>query len=61
MMEIVIGTIMMVIVATIAIFLILIAINIALFLKLRSSIPQKPFSNSEHVTKHAYTPDDRLR
>jgi len=51
----------MVIVATIAIFLILIAINIALFLKLRSSIPQKPFSNSEHVTKHAYTPDDRLR
>ena len=43
MMEMVIGTIMMVIVATIAIFLLLIAINIALFIKLRSSIPQKPF------------------
>ena len=43
MLEMVIGTIMMVVVATIAISLVLIAINIALFLKLRSSIPQKPF------------------
>ena len=59
MMEMVIGTIMMVIVATIAIFLLLIAINIALFIKLRSSIPQKPFSDSEHVTEHAYSRDDR--
>ena len=59
MMEIVIGTIIMLIIAAIAIFLILIAINIVLFLKLRSSIPQKPFSNSGHVTKHAYTRDGR--
>jgi high-affinity Fe2+/Pb2+ permease len=59
MTEMVIGTIMMVIVAAIAAFLILIAINIALFLILRSSIPQKPFSDSEHVTEHAYTRDDR--
>jgi len=59
MMEMVIGTIMMVIVATIAIFLLLIALNIALFIKLRSSIPQKPFSDSEHVTEHAYSRDDR--
>ena len=59
MMEMVIGTIMMVIVATIAIFLLLIAINIALFIKLRSSIAQKPFSDSEHVTEHAYSRDDR--
>ena len=59
MTEMVIGTIMMVIVATIAIFLLLIAINIALFIKLRSSIPQKPFSDSEHVTEHAYSRDDR--
>ena len=58
MMEMVIGTIML-IVAAIAIFLILIAINIVLFLKLRSSIPQKPFSNSENVTMHAHTRDGR--
>ena len=49
MMEMVIGTIILLIAAAIAIFLILIAINIVLFLKLRSAIPQKPFSNSEHV------------
>jgi len=59
MMEMVMGIIMMLIVAAIAIFLILIAINIMLFLKLRSRIPQKLFSNSEHVTKPAYTRDDR--
>jgi len=53
MMEMVIGTMIVLIVAAIAIFLVLIAINIALFLKLRSSIPQKPFSNSEHVREHA--------
>jgi hypothetical protein len=57
MMEMMIGTIIMLIVAAIAIFLILMAINIALFLKLRSSIPQRPFSNSEHVTERAYTRD----
>jgi hypothetical protein len=55
----VIGTIIMLIVAAIAIFLILIAINIVVFLKLRSGIPQKPFSNSEHVTKLLYTGDGR--
>jgi hypothetical protein len=43
MMETVIGTIMMLIGAATAIFLILIAINIVLFLELRSHIPQKPF------------------
>jgi hypothetical protein len=43
MMEMVVATIIMLIVAAVAIFLILIAINIVLFLKLRSSIPQKPF------------------
>jgi len=59
MMEMVVGTIIMLIGAVIAIFLILIALNIALFFKLRSSIPQKLFSNSELVTKHAYTRDDR--
>jgi hypothetical protein len=59
MMDMVIATIVVLIVAAIAIFLILIAINIVLFLKLRSSIPQKPFSNSEHETKHAYTRDGR--
>jgi hypothetical protein len=59
MIQMVIGTIIMLIVAAIAIFLILIAINIVVFLKLRSGIPQKPFSNSEHVTKHSYTRDGR--
>ena len=49
MMQIVVGTIMMVIVAVIAIFLILIAINIALFLKLRSGIPQKPFGSAAPI------------
>jgi len=53
MMEMVIGTMIVLIVAVIAIFLILIAINIALLLKLRSSIPQKHFSNSEHREDHA--------
>jgi hypothetical protein len=43
MIEMVVATIIMLIVAAVAIFLILIAINIVLFLKLRSSIPQKPF------------------
>jgi hypothetical protein len=57
MMEMVIDTMIMLIAAAIAIFLILIAINFALFLKLRSAIPQKPFSNSEHVKRHAYTRD----
>jgi len=59
MMEMVIGTIRLLIVAGIAIFLILIAINIVLFLTLRSRIRQKSFSNSGHVTKHAYTRDGR--
>jgi hypothetical protein len=49
MMEMVVGAIVMLIAAVIAMFLILVAINIALFLKLRSAIPQEPFSNSEHV------------
>jgi hypothetical protein len=49
MMEIVVGAMVMLGVAVIAVFLILVAINIALFLKLRSAIPQEPFSNSEHV------------
>jgi hypothetical protein len=43
-MEMVIGTIIMLIAAAIAIFLILIAINIVLFLKLRSIIPQSPYA-----------------
>jgi hypothetical protein len=43
MIEMVVATIIMLIVAAVAIFLILIDINIVLFLKLRSSIPQKPF------------------
>jgi hypothetical protein len=59
MIEMVIGTTKLLIVAGLAIFLILIAINVVLLLKLRSRIPQKPFSNSEHVTKHAYTRDGR--
>lgn len=42
MMEVVIGAMMIVVVAVVAIFLGLIAVNIALFLKLRSSIPQQP-------------------
>jgi hypothetical protein len=41
-MDKVIGTIITLIAAAIAIFLILIAIDIALFLKLRSIIPQSP-------------------
>jgi hypothetical protein len=59
MMEMVIGTIIMLVVAAIAIFLILIAINIVLFLLLRSNIPQKPFSNSEHVIKPPHSRDGR--
>jgi hypothetical protein len=43
MMDMVIGAILVLIVAALAIFLGLIAINVALFLKLRSSIPQEPF------------------
>jgi hypothetical protein len=42
MIEMVIGTIIMLIGAAIAMFLILIAINIVLFLKLRSGTPQSP-------------------
>jgi hypothetical protein len=57
MVEMVIGTIIMLTVAALAIFLIVMAINIALFLKLRSSIPQKPFSDPEYATTHAYTRD----
>ena len=49
MIEIVVGAMVMLIAAVIAVFLILMAINVALFLKLRSAIPQEPFSNSEHV------------
>jgi hypothetical protein len=59
MIEMTIATITMLIVAVIAIFLILMAINIVLFLVLRSRIPQKPFSSSEHATKHAYARDDK--
>jgi len=43
MMEMVIGTVIALIMAVIAIFLILVAINIVLFLQLRSHIPQTPF------------------
>lgn len=57
MTEMVMGTIMMLIAAPVAIFLILIAINIALFLKLRSIIPQEAFLDSEDVTKHQYVRD----
>ena len=49
MMGMVVGAMVMLIAAVIAMFLILVAINIALFLKLRSAIPQEPLSNSEHV------------
>jgi uncharacterized membrane protein len=45
MMELVMGTIMMLIVAVVAIFVLLIAINFVLVLKLRSSIPQRSLSN----------------
>jgi hypothetical protein len=57
MVEMVIGIIAMLIAAVAIVFLILIAINIALFVKLRSIIPQKAFLDSEQVTKHAYTQD----
>lgn len=57
MVEMVIGTIVVLAVAAVAIFLIVMAINIVLLLELRSRIPQEPFSNSEHATKHAYTRD----
>jgi len=50
MMEVVIGTILMLIAAAIAIFLFLTAINIVLFVKLRSAIPQEPVWHAEHVT-----------
>jgi hypothetical protein len=42
MMEMVISTIIMLIGAAVAMFLILIAINIVLFVKLRSGTPQSP-------------------
>lgn len=42
MLDIMIGTIMALIAAFIAIFLIIIVVNIAVFLKLRSIIPQSP-------------------
>ncbi|WP_207105377.1 hypothetical protein [Mycolicibacterium sp. P9-64] len=47
-MEIAVGAIVVLIATAAAMFLILVAINIALFLKLRSAIPQQPFSKSEH-------------
>jgi large-conductance mechanosensitive channel len=55
----VISTVIMLIVVAIAIFLIIVAINIALFLKLRSKIPQKPFSDSGQITKRADSRDGR--
>jgi hypothetical protein len=61
MMEMVIGTIIMLIAAAIAIFLILIAINVVLFLKLRSIIPQSsPQGHRPHATARlaARTPGD---
>jgi hypothetical protein len=57
MVELLIHTTMMLIVAAIAIYLILMALDIALFLKLRSSIPQEPFSDPEYGTRHALTRD----
>jgi hypothetical protein len=53
MIEMAIDTLIMLGVAGIAIFIILITINIVLFLKLRSDIPQKHASYSEHVTERA--------
>jgi hypothetical protein len=50
MMEMVVGALLVIIAATTAMFLILIAVNIVLFLTLKSNIPQKAFSNSEHAT-----------
>jgi hypothetical protein len=47
MVEMAIDAIVILFGAGVAIFLILIAINIALFVKLRSSIPQEPSPNSE--------------
>ena len=46
------SAIAMLIVAVMAIFLILMAINIVLLFTLRARIPQNPLSNSEHVTRH---------
>lgn len=59
MMEIVMSIIITLITAVIVVFLFLITINIVLFLKLRSGIPQKPVSHSGQGTKHAYDQDGR--
>lgn len=53
MVEMVVGAIIMLIVAVMAIFLVLLAVNTVLFFILRARIPQEPLANSEHVTKHA--------
>ncbi|SQI28920.1 Uncharacterised protein [Rhodococcus coprophilus] len=53
MVEMVIGAAMILVVAVMAVFLVLIAVDTALFLVLRARIPQNPLSNSEHGTKHA--------
>jgi hypothetical protein len=47
MMDMVIDALMLLGVATVAVFLILMAVDVALFLKLRSSIPQQPIADSE--------------
>lgn len=58
MIEMLIGTVLMLIAAAIGVLLFLIVINILLFFRLRSRIPQKPLSDSGRVTnthKHGMT------
>ena len=53
MMDVVVGAVAVVVGVGIAIFVILIAANVVLWLKLRSSIPQERPDTYEHLPKHA--------
>jgi hypothetical protein len=53
MMEMVTVAVLIIVVAIVAMFLALIAVNVALFLALRARIPQGSFAPSEHGSTHA--------
>ena len=61
MMQLAIGAMMCLIVVAMAVFLTLIAVNVVLFHKLRSSIPQQPvsYSGSKSPSEKSSSPNSR--